>query len=446
MSLPFASPGAIVHTDPSRHADTRLRGRWLALARVVWLAIAAFCLVVFVLGIPLNYADLGKVCTVQPCDQDPTPASIAQFHAAGLTLGFYSAYVGTIGLISGLVYLVIAALIFWRKSDTWIGLLTSLFLVTYGVAQTNGDDVLKNIPALAGPINALLPIGYICLSLFLYLFPDGRFAPRWTRWVVLAWIPLFFFSMGLLPDGGFVPLLFVFLVISLYAQVYRYRRVSTPTQRQQTRWVVYGVLISILGFVGIIASVNFFSLSQSPDSWTFLVGDTAVYVVQTCLPLSLGIAILRSRLWDIDVLINKTLVYGSLTALLGALYAGLIIGLEHLVGLFGGTAAQNPVALVISTLAIAALFQPLRRRIQNLIDRRFYRRKYDAARTLAAFSAALRNEVDLEQLRAHLLAVVNETMQPAYVSLWLAQPERRSTEQTARLEAAQQIPGTTESA
>jgi hypothetical protein len=164
------------------------------------------------------------------------------------------------------------------------------------------------------------------------------------------------------------------------------------------------------------------------------------------IPLSVGVAILRYRLWDIDTIINKALVYSLLTGLLGALYAGLIIGLEHLVALFGGTAAQNPVALVVSTLAIAALFTPARRRIQNFIDRRFYRRKYDAARTLAAFSATLRNEVDLEQLRAHLLAAVQETMEPAHMSLWLRSPERHSEAPPSRLEVARQAPGTPENA
>jgi hypothetical protein len=151
------------------------------------------------------------------------------------------------------------------------------------------------------------------------------------------------------------------------------------------------------------------------------------------IPIFIVIAVLRSRLWDIDTLINKTLVYGLLTALLGALYAGLIIGLEALAGaITGGQTTQQPVVLVVSTLAIASLFLPVRRRIQNLIDRRFYRKKYDAEKTLAAFSATLRNEVDLEHLSEHLIAVVQETMQPAHVSLWLRQPPKPEQRQAGQ--------------
>src|SRR5262249_20113484 len=128
------------------------------------------------------------------------------------------------------------------------------------------------------------------------------------------------------------------------------------------------------------------------------------------------------------------------TTLLGALYTGLIIGLEHLLGLFGGTAAQNPLALVLSTLAIAALSLPLRRSIQAIIDRRFYRQKYDAEKTLAAFRTTLRNEVDLEQVQQQLLAVVSETMQPEHVSLWLCQPVRQPTVPSHHLEPRGQTP------
>ncbi|HEY6286435.1 MAG TPA: hypothetical protein VIX20_12285 [Ktedonobacteraceae bacterium] len=132
-------------------------------------------------------------------------------------------------------------------------------------------------------------------------------------------------------------------------------------------------------------------------------------------PLSIGMAMLRSRLWDIDRLINRTLVYVTLTASLALVYFGLIFALQYL--LRGIIDQHNDVAIVVSTLAIAALFQPLRRRIQGIIDPRFYRRKYDAARTLAAFSATLRDEVDLSQLSEHLLNVVQETMQPARLAV-----------------------------
>jgi hypothetical protein len=143
------------------------------------------------------------------------------------------------------------------------------------------------------------------------------------------------------------------------------------------------------------------------------------------IPLSFGFAMLRSRLWEIDILINRTLVYGALTVILTGVYVGLVIGLQAL--LRGLISQDNSVAIVISTLAIAALFQPLRQRIQQIIDRRFYRSKYDAAKIVAAFSATLRNEVDLQQLSEQLVAVVQETMQPTHVSLWLRPPEHDGT-------------------
>ena len=141
-------------------------------------------------------------------------------------------------------------------------------------------------------------------------------------------------------------------------------------------------------------------------------------------PFVFGTAILRYGLWDIDVLINRTLVYGTLTAILALVYFGLVVGLQFLLRELTSQVASSPLIIVGSTLAIAALFQPLRRRIQSAIDRRFYRRKYDAAKTLAHFSAILRDEVDLNQLSEQLVEVVEETMQPVHVSLWLRKPKK----------------------
>ena len=143
------------------------------------------------------------------------------------------------------------------------------------------------------------------------------------------------------------------------------------------------------------------------------------------IPLSVTIAILRSRLWDIDVIIRRTLVYSTLTVILALLYFGLVIGLESLLRPLAGQGGQSQVIIVASTLVIAVLFQPLRHRIQGIIDRRFYRRKYNAAKIVEAFSATLRNEVDLSLLREHLITVVQDTMEPSHVSLWLRESDNK---------------------
>jgi len=210
------------------------------------------------------------------------------------------------------------------------------------------------------------------------------------------------------------------LVIALF---YRYRYASSPLQRQQTKWVIYGGSVAGIIEVGLTLPLYLFPSLRQAGSFYQLVIAPAYILVVFLVPLSIGLAILRYRLYDIDLLINRTLVYGTLTVSLALVYAGLIIGLQALMGAI--IKQNNDVVIVVSTLTIVALFLPLRHRIQNIIDRRFYRRKYDAAKVMAAFSATLRNEVDLSQLSENLLAVVQETMQPTGVWLWLRKPEGR---------------------
>jgi hypothetical protein len=210
-------------------------------------------------------------------------------------------------------------------------------------------------------------------------------------------------------------------------QWYRYRHLSTAIERQQIKWAALGISIVTVGFVVRLVLTLLIPRLNEPSSLYNSLSTLVLLYVSLVIPLSIGLAILRYRLWDVDVLINKALVYGLLTGSLAAVYAGLIIGLESLIGRFTAQTAQ-PLAIVLSTLVIYALFQPLRHRLQAIIDRRFYRRKYDAAKTVEAFSATLRNEVDLGQLREHLLNVVQETMQPAHVSLWLRSPQRHTEE------------------
>lgn len=225
--------------------------------------------------------------------------------------------------------------------------------------------------------------------------------------------------------SNLVLLLFLAVALPCLASIIvRYRR-AQGMERAQIKWFAYAAFLvpAVFSFI----SLRPFQTSSDVIQVSTDVGAFATGVVFTvaiaAFPTAVGIAILRYRLWDIDNLINRTLVYGALTASLALVYWGGVAMLQELLRPIEGEG--NDVAIVITTLVIAALFLPLRARIQAFIDRRFYRRKYDAAKTLAAFNATLRDEVDLDRLRAELVAVVNETMQPANVSVWLKQPTKR---------------------
>jgi hypothetical protein len=294
------------------------------------------------------------------------------------------------------------------------------------------------------------PVGLLGVYMIL-LFPDGRLPSR--RWRPLAWLSgavmvLFSVAITLTPGPledhpgvrnpfglevlghpwvkvaitGTVLLLPVCILASALSLVLRYRR-SGGEVREQTKWLAFAA--SFVGLVYLSSLVS--ELLFAPES---LVGRLApplwVEVQRNMLmlgyagvPVAIGFAVLKYRLYDIDVVINRALVYGSLTAMLLAVYFGGVATTQTVFRAVTGQEQQPQLAIVVSTLVIAALFNPLRRRIQSFIDRRFYRRKYDAAKTLEAFSATLRDETDLETLKDDLVRVVRETMQPAHVSLWL---------------------------
>ena len=420
-----------------------LEGGWLFLARVAWIPLTLLVLTLNVVMLPRYDAVLQS-----PCQPGPTcfaiqltPDDRQLLHQFGLSLGFVAGYQVMLDAVSVLICCALGALIYWRRSADRMALFCAYMLVLFGGAGFTSilQETLSSVsPAWFALVGILDLLGQSSFQVFFLLFPSGRFAPRWTRWValfiILYWMYAVFFTpvFSTSSPPSLNALFFAILLCTVGAQVYRYRRVSAPRERQQTKWVVFGFVIGIVGFILLVGTANVLlppSLRQSGVGQT-LVAGTSIYGFLLLIPISIAIAILRSQLYDIDTIINKALVYGLLTGILGTLYAGLIIGLASLAG-----AVNNPLALVIATLAIAALFQPLRRRIQSAIDRRFYRRKYDAEKTLAAFSATLRNEVDLNQLREHVLAVVNETMQPEQASLWLAQPKQHPTEEPYRLDA-----------
>jgi hypothetical protein len=285
--------------------------------------------------------------------------------------------------------------------------------------------------------------GIILLPFLLLLFPTGRLPSQ--RWRPVAWIVLVAGAV-LLISGPFTPgnsgigpfenplgargevgeaivyisaavvfAIFAAVVLSALSLVFRYRRAG-GIERQQIKWFAYAAVL----FGGSLVFGGFLG-QDLPGIWD------ALFETVTFIPLyvAVGVAILRYRLYDIDVLINRTLVYGLLTVILAAVYFGGVVATQAIFRVFTGQEEQPQLAVVVSTLVIAALFNPLRRRIQGFIDRRFYRRKYDAAKTLAAFSARLRDETDLEQLTDELIAVLRDTIQPTHASVWLRPPKKK---------------------
>jgi hypothetical protein len=429
MNLHHAATHIPLSHERHHETDTRLHGRWLLLARIVWFALVILTLSVCIASLPEYVVQLQTVCRLAACSYGQlSPDTVVTLQHFGLSVGSYATFMFVLATLVALVFFGTSGVIFWRKSNDWMALLIALALVMGGTIPVL-FTVGTSHSAWQLPILFISELSFLLFFLAFTLFPDGRFVPRWTRWLLVVFsiesvVLVVFTNPFTAPLWIAVPLVLLFFILYaglVIAQIYRYRYVSNLVQRQQTKWVIYGLTASIAVTVGAFLPTLIF-----PRSLYALVFTLVYFCTLFLYPFTIGIAILRYRLWDIDVLINRTLVYGTLTVMLALVYFGLVIGLQSLVHLVTGTISEQPLVIVASTLAIAALFQPLRRRIQTVIDRRFYRRKYDAARTLAAFSATLRNEVDLDQLREQLVAVVEETMQPTFVSLWLRQTRQNA--------------------
>jgi hypothetical protein len=412
-----------VGTAGSRaESSTTIRGRTLLLARAAWVILAVIILGLDAVGIPHAYARYRKTCTSTACVESGrlTPEGVQDLQQLGISPEFYAAYVGVgLATVVTLVFFAVAVVIFWRGSEDRMALFASFTLLIFGGAAIN--DLAGAHPAFRFPADLLNYIGQVSFVVFFYFFPDGRFVPRWTRWLALAvallYIPDIFFPGSAL-DFLEGPLFFVFIASLVFAQVYRYARVSTRAQRQQTKWVVFGFSAALAGFLGTIVLYESVPAIGRSGPLGEMVAETVVYGFLLLIPLSIGVAVLRSRLFDIDLIINRTLVYVSLTVLLVMVYVGCVVSMQYAFRTLL-TGQESQLAIVASTLAVAAIINPLRRRIQTFVDRRFYRRKYDARKTLEAFSAKLRDETDLEALNDGLVGVVRDTMQPVHASLWL---------------------------
>ena len=410
-----------------------MTNRLLILCFAIALAINVGYTFVGLASIPTYYERV-TTQTVEPyvvADQTVVSNELMEREAAerGMSLSAYAVYQIVLNCVLALVPLAVAAMVAWRARGQWFAWYTAFIIVFLGeYALAEQAYVARLIPPEWYDIGAIF---WFLLLPYLYLFPNGKPVPRRALWLVGMLTLYHFIIQVIVVLASLAPELVADLLIDLQAlgdvlswplalnfviifacQVYRYVRVSTPIERQQTKWFVVGLGLMVTTLI----MLAILPVSLGGGFIDDLVDRVLFFLL---LPITIAIAILRYRLWDIDLIINRTLVYGSLTTLLALVYFGGVTLTQAIFRVLTGQERQPQLAVVISTLVIAALFNPLRRRIQGFIDRRFYRRKYDARKTLEAFSARLRDETDLEALNNELVGVVRETMQPAHVSLWL---------------------------
>ncbi len=409
------------------------QSRWLPLARVGWIVLTLTLLAIFIAGLAPRYQELITVCYTENCIVlTLAPLDVAALLDFGISLQTYAGWHIGIEIFTVSVIALLALLIFWRQSGEWMALLVAYALSLFGLNfMIEADSAfIHQFPALLGVFEFVTSMAGVTFVLIFFLFPDGRFAPRWTRWAAAAMVavgltdPLWRALGFTIPSGQFSLVFLIALLAGVIAQVHRYRKVSNATQRQQSKWAMLGLAAMVVPMTLWSYFVEISPPAPGIDRIrfnVFVIGAMLFFFL--FLPITFVFSIMRYRLWDIDLLIRRTLVYALLTGLLAVVYFGSVLALQSVITAVGGQ--QSAIVTVISTLAIAALFTPLRRRVQDFIDRRFFRAKYDAEQTLAAFANTARDEVDMERLAGALVGVVEETMRPEHISLWMTRDKSR---------------------
>jgi GAF domain-containing protein len=372
-------------------------------------------LALLIAALPFYHSQLRTLSLIpDPATRTAIFTSLSQLGLSGRFLADYSV---AITLARALVYFAVALVIYRGRSDDWMALFVSFALLAFTVGRLL--DRLVGEISFAIPAAIVTGLAFASFNILFYLFPDGRFVPRWTRWVALVWSGLVLVSglfpgstldVSTLPGVIWIPLQFGFVGTLVYAQAFRYRHVSTPTQRQQTKWVVYGLAVcfALIFSIGLASAfVPTLDLIANPSTASVLfeiIGSAVIGIALTIIPATIGVAVLRYRLWDIDLIINRTLVYVPLTAIVAGLYAAsLTLSQRIFIAMTGG---PSDLSLALAVLVLASTFTPLKERLQDLVDRHFRGHAEPTAslRDLQRRVQAVAAVVDSDRLLRQLLA------------------------------------------
>lgn len=422
---PSTAPAA---DDPNAAAAPGLTGRWLSSLRLAWIVITVLALGIFLAGIPARYQQLlDAAAGNQPVMLD-----------LGLSPNLYASYLIALDLILVLTPIAVASLIVWRKSDSPMAILVAITLVTTPLAAVGALETSAQPWRLLSDF--ILYIGLVASISLLYLFPDGRFVPRWTRPLAYIWaalnVPAVFASDSILSVATWPSLFQVIVLLAwsgsgVYAQLFRYFRESNPSQQRQTKWAIFGLAAAVLSPVGYyLPFITLPSLSQgSPPTVFYELADPALFqfvlvaqllvltiytLVLLIFPFSFAVAILRYGLFDISIALNRTLVYGALTGIIVALYVVVVGGLSAILQVEG-----SPIIAVLATGLIAVLFQPLRAALQRTVNRLMYGERDDPAAVLSQLGRRLEKTEAPEATLSTIVETITQALRLPYAAIVL---------------------------
>lgn len=403
-----------------------LRSYWLGLARIMWMLIAALSISLFILGTIVQYDRARAPCTEASLEDQPNCRLMENtLRELGWTWDDLANFYVPIATIASLLWILIGCLVFWRRSENSLALLFSLVFVMVGSLIVNPyffDGLLQAFPTLHMLVVLLAFLSILAAMIFLYLFPDGRFVPRWTRWFVILWIAHTFYifiseyrlpSLANLLWSKSIDQIFTILVlvVAIYAMIFRYHYQAESVQRQQIKWVTVALVIVSTFRIGLAIPLSF-SRPDIVELFITMVYLPSYYLSVLFAGVCIGISISRYRLWNIDFLINRTLVYSLLTAIIVGIYV-IVVGIL-------GTAIQGRSNFLISILAtglVAVLVQPLRDRLQHGINHLMYGERDDPVTVLGRLGQRLETTIALNAVLPVLTETIAQTLRLPYAAI-----------------------------
>ena len=400
---------------------------WLMLAHVLQVLVICLTIGLFIASIPINYEERTTVCRAEPCPPEQlTTASEQALDRMGLSVASFVSLTIALDILVAVTFTICAIIIFVRKSNDILTIFVTVMLITFGAATFSGGIAGIGVayPQMDWLVQSIALIGNCSILAFLFVFPNGRFTPRWTVIVLLVYflfqVPRYYFPSSGLNLINSAPVLYNLLFTGanlggLATQIYRYRKVSNLIEKQQTKWVVYGLTLCIGGYM-LIRGISFTVVDPKGSGLPLIIGLSFVAIFFILLlPLSITIAVLRYRLWDINPIINRTLVYGALSASTIAFYV-------FAVGFFSNYFQQSRANFVLSFLAtgvIAFLFEPLRERVQRAVNRLMYGERDDPATVLSRLSQRIDSAIAPDSVLPTIVETLTQTLRLPYAAISL---------------------------